>query len=265
MTKEKPLIPPKVDKAPEDIEKCFVELAATVRPSEPTIDSSDVGKQMKQALTFVRTKISAAGFQPENITGFDFALKTVACHLVRSLDINRRKRNCQAPESTPFPIPKCGLIFMGKPGTGKTMLSELISKILERFPVYSASQIGREYEKAGLENVEQLFPRLKFGDCMIDDLHIDDNRKHFGNANIMDDILFDRYRLWKQYGQITIISTNIVEYSSPETHTGFLELYGNAITERVFEMCYPVFFRGMSKRKPAFEQFKTGYEEYFDL
>lgn len=154
--------------------------------------------------------------------------------------------------------PGVGLIFMGQAGTGKTMLAEIIRKLTE-IKLYRIIDVAQTFQSHGLEAVKNEFSAIFSGDVIIDDFGIQGERRHFGDGFSIEDIVHQRYDIWKSkdYSKLTIITTNYVSFSNnPEKNiSGMCNDFSDQAMTRIKEMFFPVMFRGDCKREIAIKRF----------
>lgn len=137
-----------------------------------------------------------------------------------------------------------GLLLHGKPGNGKTYLSNCIAnRLLQGYvPVISVSingllqRIQKTYNSYGKEGEDQVLISLSNADLLIiDDLGTEQSTE-WSKSKIYN-IIDSRYR----NGLPIIVSTN-------KSISELKELYEERTTDRLFEMCTPYQVRGESIR-----------------
>lgn len=161
---------------------------------------------------------------------------------------------------------KKGLIIIGNVGTGKTVAMETFREILSKpnirrgFRSITTRHIVREFNQEGHQTIDK-YGRFSFGSkydatkgdnpdytkprtVFFDDLGLEESKASmYGNtANVMAEILLDRYEMFKSHGMKTYGTSNlgIAELS---------EIYGERIQDRFREMCEVIVIEGKSLRK----------------
>lgn len=136
---------------------------------------------------------------------------------------------------------KKGVLLAGNVGSGKTMLMEIFNQLVRRSnPFYktTARQVAKDYAADGLTALVRYlkqFRKTPAGlvpvDFFFDDLGAEDNKKHYGNeANVMAEVIYDRYELYIRFGTRTHFTTNL----TPEE---LEEKYGVRAYSRLCQMC----------------------------
>lgn len=139
-----------------------------------------------------------------------------------------------------------GLLVLGSVGTGKTQAFNVFREISRGsnnfFDVVSTRHIIRDYTVEGA-SVLSKYGRDSKRVIYFDDLGLEEvNAKMYGNnANVMSEILMDRYENFKRYGTKTFASSNL-------NATQFEEIYGVRMRDRFKEMFNVVKVTGESFR-----------------
>ncbi len=150
-----------------------------------------------------------------------------------------------------------GILLLGRPGTGKTLLMEIFSRYVTidemtfmadekkcplTFPIIRTERIVAGFSSYGFDDLEPYFRRRI---VCFDDLG--EERKdsvHFGSrANVMQEILEERY----SRSCITLATSN-------HTVQDFAGMYGSRISSRLFEMMNFLAIHGPDRRLPAYQQ-----------
>ena len=147
-----------------------------------------------------------------------------------------------------------GITLVGSIGSGKTRRLEAICKALGYQFFYAGEMIRRvrEFQEKMGENtgfkMAMLTHKMDFSDAKDHALAIDDMGKEpteivaYGTRHdYMVEAIEERYEVWKRYGWITIISTQM----SPEE---IRKRYPAHIADRIGEMTAPVFLARRSRR-----------------
>ena len=140
-----------------------------------------------------------------------------------------------------------GLLLVGDVGTGKTEAFNVFREMFRRsdrfFKVVSCRQIIRDYTVNGA-NTLNAYGRDSKKTVYFDDLGLEEvNVKMYGNtANVMSEILLDRYDNFKRYGVQTYATSNL---GAKE----FGDIYGDRMRDRMREMFNFIEIKGESFRK----------------
>jgi hypothetical protein len=152
---------------------------------------------------------------------------------------------------------------MGQNGTGKTMLMDLFARITQLYKVVPTRQVLREYRQQGdgkegtigvIEKYTHMSMAQVFVDgedigikpaaiCFDDWGHEKNEAKMYGNSvNVMEEIICDRYVLWRNNAMMTHVTTNL-------DGDGIEAVYGKRVRDRVREMFNVIKIEGSSRRK----------------
>ena len=140
-----------------------------------------------------------------------------------------------------------GILVVGDIGTGKTVAFDVFKEILRGttryFQITSSRQLIRDYTIDGAKVLNK-WGRESMTPVYFDDLGLEEvNVKMYGNtANVMSEILLDRYDNFKRSGVITHASSNL---GAKE----FQKIYGERVRDRMREMFNFITIKGESLRK----------------
>lgn len=208
---------------------------------------------MKKADTILDNRIIQKNFNPELIV-------KIGSQFIKGFDLTKRLEKFYEQLYYYFKKDKRfeqdlnkGLLIIGAVGTGKTTAMRMFSRI-GRYRVVSTRHIVREFNIDGMtvlnrygqeafynEGVplEKIPIKLCFDDIGLEDV----DSKLFGNrANVLAEILFDRYDCFIYDGMITHATTNL-SISKLE------QIYGDKIRDRMKEMMNLIVCEGQSLRK----------------
>lgn len=135
-----------------------------------------------------------------------------------------------------------GILLAGNVGSGKTLLMETFSTLVRHTqPFYktTARQVAKDYAADGLTALVRYLKQFKKTpkglvpvDFLFDDLGAEDSKKHYGNeANVMAEVIYDRYELYTRYATRTHFTTNL----TPEE---LEDKYGTRAYSRLCQMCH---------------------------
>lgn len=137
--------------------------------------------------------------------------------------------------------PRKGILLAGNVGSGKTLLLETFNTLVRRTQPYyktTARQVAKEYAADGLTALVRFLKQFRKTpqglvpvDFFFDDLGAEDNKKHYGNeANVMAEVIYDRYELFTRYATRTHFTTNL-------TTEELEDKYGTRAYSRLCQMC----------------------------
>lgn len=139
-----------------------------------------------------------------------------------------------------------GLLIIGNPGIGKSLVLKTFFTIFEkkcvynplyRFRMKNSKEIILQYEsKEDYINNEDFFKSFITGFLMIDDVKAEDEAFKYGKKNLLNDILYFRY----ENSARTIITCNYDEKYPNDIEKAIDEFgtkYDGRIYDRLFEMC----------------------------
>jgi DNA replication protein DnaC len=140
-----------------------------------------------------------------------------------------------------------GILITGGVGTGKTQAFKIFRELLRSsngfFKMESTRKIIRDYSEHGVKVLNQYGMDSKHP-IYFDDLGLEEvNVRMYGNtANVMNEILLDRYDNFRSEGVKTYASSNLGAKQ-------FEEIYGERTRDRIREMCNIINVTGKSFRK----------------
>ena len=200
--------------------------------------------------------IKENGFDATHVENFD-AVANVVSEYMRNQTCCRWASGEATRQKFDVPKrPKVGLLFMGAPGTGKTMLAGIIQK-LTGIKMYRLRDVAQSFQKGGFEGIKTDAPGIYSDDVALDDFGIQEERKYFGQGGYVADIMFQRYDAWQTTKKLTIMTTNYVSFASiPEKAIrGMREDFSNQVMTRIEEQYLPIMFHGACKREAAIKKF----------
>jgi hypothetical protein len=141
--------------------------------------------------------------------------------------------------------PKKSLALMGYPGTGKTTALNILSLLFKWHitPIYT---MAGKYASVGDKWLDETMTEWGRKTIILDDLGAETEIKHYGVSLPVQDIIAQRYDLWKYHGVMTYLSGNLTEAER-------LAKYGSRTADRIIEMCeivpccWPSFRKGGAK------------------
>lgn len=206
-------------------------------------------EQIKVCREKVERYVLDSGYDNSGIQPKDWdVLMDIAGRRRARADYNDLKRYCEEKgwaEPEEVKRDDTGVILMGLPGCGKTMLLNLLTQARAFPKMYGEVSIVLTAESGGVDSVFKKYSAIEKGDVSLDDIGLTGNIRTYGNSNLIDKILLYRYEMWSNHGYATYITTNISSYQD------FLNRFCQQIADRVFEMCYHVIISGGSKRISA--------------
>jgi hypothetical protein len=147
-----------------------------------------------------------------------------------------------------------GVMIIGGIGTGKTIAMQVFGR-LKGFHVVSTRHIVRDFARDGMSALDR-YGRESFRQDInhrpkksepitvcFDDLGLEDtNSQLYGNkANVMAEVIIDRYEHWRFHSMITHATSNL-------TLDEVAQVYGDRVMDRINEMMNVVVMAGNSKR-----------------
>ena len=200
------------------------------------------------------------GFDTSHVENFDAVANVIAEYMRNKEcsrwiygDVNRQK--FMLPKR-----PKVGLLFMGAPGTGKTLLSTIIHDVAN-IDFIKLRDIGCAFQGGGYAGIQEKYPKVYTEDFIFDDLGLQAEMKHYAQAGYTEDLIFQRYDLWRgNQKRLTIISTNFVSFKDQEGEDGNIipgirSVFSNQAATRIEEMFLPILFHGACRREAAVKKF----------
>lgn len=148
-----------------------------------------------------------------------------------------------------------GLLILGSVGTGKTLSMDVMRKMFGGFQMANTRHIARDYAIDGLKTIDK-YGRDSFGKTpagvidykkpltyCFDDFGLEStNVKVYGNvANIMEEIIHDRYEQFIKHGMMTYATSNL-------DADQIKQYYGERTTDRLRQMMNVISLTGKSLR-----------------
>lgn len=168
-------------------------------------------------------------------------------------------------ESPNFSLNK-GILLRGNVGTGKTVLMEIFAFMAGRqfnwpvrYQITDCREVARIFSNEGPKTIERFGAKSFHSESTphgsrldysrpthkcFDDLGTEDNAsKFYGNqANVMAEVLLDRYRMFTRYGMLTLLTTNLAP-------SEMKDMYGDRVVSRLREMVNDIVIGGKDRRK----------------
>lgn len=144
--------------------------------------------------------------------------------------------NVDIPQLRTKPNLRKGIYIQGNPGSGKTTIMKILSKI-GNFHFIPCDIVADNVRREGQKAVDDIHNKI-MDSIYFDDLGSEQKIKHFGNTmDVMHDIVIKRYRNFVQNGIKTHFSTNL-------SMTEIGKLYDARIESRLYEMCNVIVLGG---------------------
>jgi predicted ATPase len=168
-------------------------------------------------------------------------------------------------ESEGFSLDK-GIYLKGPVGTGKTTLMEVFRELTLKgkrkrvFQIISTRDLSKLFANQGFKALE-IFGKSSFrkkstgyGESILydqpinrcfDDFGLEDNAaKFYGqSANVMAEIILDRYEMYRQHHMVTHVTTNLGSGDDVE------RIYGDRVRSRMREMFNDIELTGNDRRR----------------
>jgi DNA replication protein DnaC len=128
---------------------------------------------------------------------------------------------------TKLKVRKLGLLYFGKVGTGKTFSAKVLSAF-RGYQFYHADELVLTH----ISNPDHFWELMSENKTIIiDDLDAEPERVDYGSRyELLGQAIQKRYRLWQQYGTLTIITTNL---SGKQLEAR----YSSRLYSRIKQMC----------------------------
>ncbi|MBU2974988.1 hypothetical protein [Zobellia sp. B3R18] len=147
-----------------------------------------------------------------------------------------------------------GLLIIGGYGVGKTAYMRAIENSFRAnkiyyFKTYTTNSVVQEFEQCGTHEDKSWFlKKIQSGSLLFDDLTSERLASNYGKADLMKEILEERYRRRK----LTHVTMNYLENHESNVEAALEAIgmrYGSRIYDRLFEMFNIVIFEGKSMRR----------------
>lgn len=166
-------------------------------------------------------------------------------------DIDNFKK-CQNVSSISKPDLRKGLLIIGGYGNGKTSIMRALETCFINtnlaFRGYTTNELVSMYESCEKPmDKDEFNKKMNSGTRYFDDVMTEREASNYGKANLLKDILEERYNKRLR----TYISLNYKQGTGEDLEQGLLQLsdkYGSRIYDRIFDMFNVVQFKGKSFR-----------------
>lgn len=145
-----------------------------------------------------------------------------------------------------YPPPERGLLIVGPPGRGKTLMASILSRIFQ-IQFYTMHELDAAWGRDPNDCESAFSTAFSIRETVIvDDLGAEAATKRYGNEPLARSLLLKMYENWKYFGKLVIITTNLSPKSAGttagvETIRG---VFGERIESRFAEMFDVVRFTG---------------------
>lgn len=143
-----------------------------------------------------------------------------------------------------------GFILLGLPRSGKTFLMRILAELKAIPNPVGEAVLKNDYQAGGLDRLFNSYTSIRSKDFSLDDLGIVQDAKSFGNAGVIESILFERYEHWQGHGNCaTFISSNLNSYDKLK------EFYGEQLANRIIDMCVVIPVSGGNRGESAVKRY----------
>ena len=159
--------------------------------------------------------------------------KSIVRYFAKYLGSN--EEYCRRWDLIPLGKPDKGLFLYGGTGSGKTTFMEVIEEKID-LQFYNVLDMERAFrvDKNGSFEEQYNDGAVRNKDLILDDLGADSNVTNYGNKDMIQNYIMQRYDLFRRLSVKTHFTSNVASVSE------IGERYGERVLSRIREMCYMV-------------------------